>query len=831
VRALALAVVLLPAALLTRPFGADHGYDALAPAEILLDGHARLAGVAVGPDATVYVTEPERGRLLAVSPEGVPHPLARGLDDPRGLALDPEARLLVVERGRARVLRLEADGRRAVLARRLPGAEWIAGAPDGALYVGARRLAGEGGSAPGEAWVIVRLAPPGAAASVLARDLRGLEGLALDARALWAAADGAILRWPLVAGAPEGPPSRLAARETHRAQGLALDARGALYAADGDRIAKLHPDGRLTPFARHLDAPAGLALGPDGSLHVVEGGRGRLVRFRAPAPPALAPLAPYTAATAVTLRGVTEAGALIELSVEGGEGTPATLAGPDGTFAFVLPLRPAGPTRAEVLATARSGRGLTGAPARVVVERDGEPPVVAILAPAAAPVRGTVTVEARAADTGSAVAALALAAAGRALPAALEPAPPASAVTARAAWETATLGDGPHTLTATAVDRAGNRVSVSRVVVVDNTPPETTITGGPAGGAAGAGVTLTVAGEDNLTPAGSLVFAWRLDGGAFSAFAPGPMIALPTLAPGPHTLEVRARDLAGNEDPTPARATWSVASLRVAITAPAAGETVAAGATLVSGRVEGGDEVGVTVNGVPAVVRGAAFDALVPVLPPATLLAAEATSPDGARASDALTVGVTAAPASGAVLLAAPAAGPAPLTVSFLLRGLAPGAAVELDADGDGTSDLVAAAGDLAFTYVRPGLYVPVLTVTDPAGAQVTARALVHVYDEAALDGLLQARWRALKDALRQGDLDAATRQIALRSRARYSAIFRELVQDLPAVDTILTDLTLVEVRPAEGIYEMLRVDAGVTKSFEVRFRLDQDGIWRVWSF
>jgi len=233
-----------------------------------------------------------------------------------------------------------------------------------------------------------------------------------------------------------------------------------------------------------------------------------------------------------------------------------------------------------------------------------------------------------------------------------------------------------------------------------------------------------------------------------------------------------------------------------------------------------------------AVVRGARFDALVPVLPPATLLVAEATATGGARAADALTVGVAAGSEPAPVLLAAPAAGPAPLSVSFSLRGLAPGPAVELDADGDGTPDVVAAAaGDLAFTYVDPGLYLPVLTVTDPAGTRVTARALVHVYDEAALDGLLQARWRALKDALRQGDLDAAARQIAARSRARYTAVFRDLAQDLPAVDTILTDLALVELRPAEGIYEMLRVDAGVATSFEVRFRLDQDGIWRLWSF
>jgi hypothetical protein len=72
---------------------------------------------------------------------------------------------------------------------------------------------------------------------------------------------------------------------------------------------------------------------------------------------------------------------------------------------------------------------------------------------------------------------------------------------------------------------------------------------------------------------------------------------------------------------------------------------------------------------------------------------------------------------------------------------------------------------------------------------------------------------------------------VAARARSRYAAIFQELAADLPDVDQILTTPTLSEVVGHEAIYEMSRSDDGLVKSFEIRFFLDEDGLWRLWSF
>ena len=121
--------------------------------------------------------------------------------------------------------------------------------------------------------------------------------------------------------------------------------------------------------------------------------------------------------------------------------------------------------------------------------------------------------------------------------------------------------------------------------------------------------------------------------------------------------------------------------------------------------------------------------------------------------------------------------------------------------------------------------------VIDSRGQRQTLRTLVHVYDRLALDALLQAKWTAFKAALRQGDIPQALTYISSRSRTRYQRIFQALAADLPAVDTILTTITLVEVRDTEAIYRMTRTDNGGTRSFELRFWVDADGLWRLGMF
>jgi chitodextrinase len=133
------------------------------------------------------------------------------------------------------------------------------------------------------------------------------------------------------------------------------------------------------------------------------------------------------------------------------------------------------------------------------------------------------------------------------------------ATTAATAWtNTGVAAAATYTYTVRAIDSAANLGGASTGVTVttpavDTTAPETTITAGPSGTVTETGASFEFASSES----GSR-FECSLDGASFDA------CATPTshigLSFGAHTFSVRASDVGGNTDPSPATRSWTIAA-------------------------------------------------------------------------------------------------------------------------------------------------------------------------------------------------------------------------------------------------------------------------------
>ncbi len=116
------------------------------------------------------------------------------------------------------------------------------------------------------------------------------------------------------------------------------------------------------------------------------------------------------------------------------------------------------------------------------------------------------------------------------------------------------LGAGSHTFQVRAIDLAGNTdpTPAAYTWTIDLTAPDTTLTGGqPANPTNGSTAAFTFTSSDPTA-----TFECQLDGEGYSACtSPKPYTGL---SAGAHTFDVRAKDPAGNMDPTPAAYTWTI---------------------------------------------------------------------------------------------------------------------------------------------------------------------------------------------------------------------------------------------------------------------------------
>ncbi|MBI2185533.1 MAG: hypothetical protein HYU37_00245 [Acidobacteria bacterium] len=544
--------------------------DALAPVEVLASGFRQPSALVVEPTGAVLVTDRAAGTLIRIQVGGAMELLARDLHQPIGVAVDQAGGIFVLEAAARRVLRIGTGGATRIVASTYGRPQAIAAGPDGRIWIAVR---GEG--APRNDDVIVRLEESGAH-TVVASGFKDVEALT--------AAEGALyVGMTRLVGERGGA---VPVEHRHGHDGVVL---------------KRHRSGPVTEFAHGLLEPPALAFAPGGDLIALETRHhGRVLRFRAP--PAPAPdVPPFTNLTPLPILGRAQAGDRVQLFQPSGpaEALATTIAGVDGAFTVSAAL--AANARTELLfrATAAGGRGLAGASAAVAVVHDDVLPQVTMLDPApGVHVRGPVVLRSRGEDEGSGVASVTFLLDDTVV-ATVDNPDPSAPLLASTVLDTGTTAEGPHALTVAAVDRAGNSRSAAQLVVVDRTPPDTAIVSGPPAVTVERSVRFGVEGTDIWSPA--LEFSWRLDEGPWSTYSPALVIELNGLAGGPHRFEVRARDLAGNEDPTPAAQTFEVRPLRVRILEPVEGAVISSSSVWVRGTVEGGTgEVSVRVVLPPA---------------------------------------------------------------------------------------------------------------------------------------------------------------------------------------------------------------------------------------
>ncbi|MCG2841129.1 SMP-30/gluconolactonase/LRE family protein [Sandaracinobacter sp. RS1-74] len=305
--------------------------------ETIQSGIAGAEGIATAPDGRIFFSTKEAVLAVRETDGKVRHigtPLA-----PTGIAADPAGRVLVANMGLLNdgpgpLQRVEpGSGQVETLVEELEGRRLLASncptvARDGHVYCSHSSWGPAANIGTTDPAGFIYHLPPEGAASIVARELRGVNGLCLDAgdRHLYAAltAEGRIVRFRRL------PDGRLGERENYgpllgkvvenqmvadiRAiptkdrtdlgycDGIAFDQAGNLWVTlpFANRIVAITPDGRLVdiaadPDARTIDMPTNLGWGGRGlrDLHVVCRGAGTILRARtsiAGLPPANWPL-------------------------------------------------------------------------------------------------------------------------------------------------------------------------------------------------------------------------------------------------------------------------------------------------------------------------------------------------------------------------------------------------------------------------------------------------------------------------------------------------------------------------------------------------------------
>ncbi|MBI4837631.1 MAG: fibronectin type III domain-containing protein [Nitrospirae bacterium] len=247
-----------------------------------------------------------------------------------------------------------------------------------------------------------------------------------------------------------------------------------------------------------------------------------------------------------------------------------------------------------------------------------------------------------------------------------------------------------------------------------------------------------------------------------------------------------------------------------------------------------GNETGVVVNGIVANIYHNEFIVNhVPLIEGSNTITVTATDTEGNTVTTAITI--NAVPATPHVTLRANIeSGIAPLTTYFSVSTEISNAVAtyQMDFEGDGAIDYAGTTFEnISYTYTTEGIYYPTVVVTDAGGSTYSDTIAIIVLNATDLDALLQAKWNAMKTALRAKNIEAALNYIDAEKREIHRAKFEVLKDSMPAILDTFVEFNFVKFYKYTIEYEIVANENGVLYSYPITFIRGEDGIWRFRKF
>ena len=269
------------------------------------------------------------------------------------------------------------------------------------------------------------------------------------------------------------------------------------------------------------------------------------------------------------------------------------------------------------------------------------------------------------------------------------------------------------------------------------------------------------------------------------------------------------------------------------ITSPDDCETISRPDIMIKGTITNttGNETGVTVNGILAIVNGDHFVANhVPLEEGENTITATATDTSGNTAT--ASINVNAVEGNYITLSSNTESGISPLETTLKVDSSFTFTESSLTHTGPGVVEVLESTSEeYRVRMTGEGVYYFTAEVTDTEDNIYTDTVAIVVLDQAELDALLRVKWEGMKTALAQNDIDSAVSYFDDFSKDAYRKSFTSLSQLLPQIAQELGDVQFIRMMKNSVEYDIRRIRNGKEYSLYLLFVRDEDGLWKIRSF